>query len=144
MDTNGKRILLNIAYFATEMLTMIFCVLFMITMTMRGVATYQQVVYYIWSILLILTIVLDIIALKIHSLKFIVGLIIAGIALLCLVMGVIVYAGMNTGGVIPYFAGERFAIVIAFSVSLTILSIVVFCIGQHLIELKNSNVKKGR
>lgn len=144
MDTNGKRILLNIAYFATEMLTMIFCVLFMITMTMRGVATYQQVVYYIWSILLILTIVLDIIALKIHSLKFIVGLIIAGIALLCLVMGVIVYAGMNTGGVIPYFAGERFAIVIAFSVALTILSIVVFCIGQYLIELKNSNVKKGR
>ena len=144
MDTNGKRILLNIAYFATEMLVMIFCVLFMITMTMRGVATYQQVVYYIWSILLILTIVLDIIALKIHSLKFIVGLIIASIALLCLVMGVIVYAGMNTGGVIPYFAGERFAIVIAFSVALTILSIVVFCIGQHLIEQKNSNVKKGR
>lgn len=136
MEVGYKKALLNIAYYSMITLAIAFSILFMIAMPLRGVAMYQQIVYYIWAILLIATLVLDIVASSINNLKFIVGLIIAGLVFLCLVMGIIVYAGMSVNGVIPYFAGERFALVIAFSVALSILSIVIFCVGQRLIDLK--------
>ncbi len=143
MDASNKKMLINIAYVGTILLTIAFSVLFMVAMTLKGVATYQQVIYYIWAILLILTMVLDVMANKSGNLKYIVGLIISGLAFLCLVVGIIVFAGMNVNGSIPYFAGEKFAIVIAFSVALTILSIVAFCVGQKMIEIKQS-IKKSK
>lgn len=143
MDASNKKMLINIAYVGTVLLTIAFSVLFMVAMTLKGVATYQQVIYYIWTILLILTMVLDVMANKSGNLKYIVGLIISGLAFLCLVVGIIVFAGMSVNGSIPYFAGEKFAIVIAFSVALTILSIVAFCVGQKMIEIKQS-IKKSK
>ncbi len=143
MDASNKKMLINIAYVGTVLLTIAFSVLFMVAMTLKGVATYQQVIYYIWAILLILTMVLDVMANKSGNLKYIVGLIISGLAFLCLVVGIIVFAGMSVNGSIPYFAGEKFAIVIAFSVALTILSIVAFCVGQKMIEIKQS-IKKSK
>lgn len=136
METSEKKTLLNVAYYAGATLVIVFSILFMITMRLRNVAMYQQVVYYIWACVLILTICFDIVATNTNQMKFIVGLIVAGLTFLCLVMGVIVYAGMSVDGLIPFFAGERFAIVIAFSVLLSILSIVVFCVGEKLIQLR--------
>lgn len=139
METDNKKALLNIAYYGTIVITIALAIVFMISMTMRDVALYQQIVYYIWSIILILTIIFDIFAVTKNDFKFLIGLIIVGLAFLCLVMGIIVYASMSVDWLIPYFAMGRFAIVIGFSVILTILAIVIFCTGEHLIQLNVSH-----
>ena len=134
MGKSEKKTLLYVAYYASVTLTIAFSVLFMVAMSLSNVAIYQQVVYYVWAIVLILTICFDIFATNINQLKFISGLIVAGLNFLCLVMGIIVYGGMSIDGMIPYYAGQRFAIVILFSTILSIMSIVVFCVGERLAE----------
>lgn len=139
METNNKKTLLNIAYYGTISITIALSIIFMITMTMQNVALYQQIVYYIWAILAIATIVFDIVAVTKNDFKFLIGLIIVGLTFLCLVMSIIVYVSMSVDWLIPYFALGRFATVIGFSVILTILTIVIYCIGEHLINLNISH-----
>ena len=84
MDASNKKILLNIAYWSMVVLTIAFSVLFLVVMPYMQVAMYQRVVYYIWTILLMLTILSDVVATKLKNYKFIVALVIGGLAFLCL------------------------------------------------------------
>lgn len=136
MEADYKKTLLNIAYYGTAILTIALAICFMVGMSLRGVAMYQQVIYYIWAILLILTIVFDIISTHNGTMKFIIGLIVVGLTFLCILVGIINYAGMSVDGVIPYFAMGNFALIIGFSVVLTILTIVVFCVGEKITNLR--------
>ncbi len=135
MEADNKKALLNIAYYGTIVITIALAIIFMISMSERDVAMYQQVVYYIWAILLILTIIFDIVASKKHNFKFLIGLIVVGLTFLCIVTGIIVYASMSVDWLVPYFAMGRFAIVIGFSVVLTIMLIVIYSVGEKIIEL---------
>lgn len=142
MDASNKKTLLKIAYCSMVVLTITLSILFLIAMPMRQVAMYQRVIYYIWAILLILTIVFDVFATKKANYKFIVALIIGALAFLCLLVGVIVYAGMSVDWMIPYYALGRFLTVIGFSVVLTIMAIVTSVIGESIIELEVA--RKGK
>ncbi|MBQ2864148.1 MAG: hypothetical protein IJE91_01635 [Clostridia bacterium] len=142
MDASNKKILLNIAYWSMAVLTIVLGILFLIAMPIRQVAMYQRVVYYIWTILLILTMLCDIVATKMQNYKYIVALVIGALAFLCLLVGIIVYAGMNIDLMIPYYALGRFLTVIGFSVVLTIMAIVTSVIGESIIEL--SVARKGK
>ncbi len=135
METSDKKILLTITYYATIILAFASSILFMVSMTMRGVVMYQQIVYYIWAILLIATLIFDIIATNTNSLKFIVGLIVISLAFLCVVMGIIVFAGMSVAGAIPYYAIGRFSLVIGYSIVSTILTIIAYCVGLKLTKV---------
>ncbi|MBR2468387.1 MAG: hypothetical protein IKB42_05050 [Clostridia bacterium] len=134
MDRENKKTLLQIAYYGTSILTIALSIVFMIAMGMHEVAVYQKIVYYIWSIILILTIILDIVASIKHDFKFLTGLVIAALAFLCLVMGIIVYASFSVEWMVPFFAMGRFFTLVGFSTVLTILGIVVFCTGEKLIN----------
>ena len=135
MDVSNKKTLLIIAYWSMVVLTIAFSVLFLVVMPYMQVAMYQRVVYYIWTILLMITVLSDVVATKIKNYKFIVALVIGGLAFLCLLVGVIVYAGMSIGWAIPYYAFGRFLTVVGFSVILTIMTIVTSVIGETMIEL---------
>ena len=135
MDASNKKILLNIAYWSMVVLTIAFSVLFLVVMPYMQVAMYQRVVYYIWTILLMLTILSDVVATKLKNYKFIVALVIGGLAFLCLLVGIIVYAGMSIGWAIPYYAFGRFLTVVGFSVILMIMTIVTSVVGETMIEL---------
>jgi hypothetical protein len=135
MDVSNKKTLLIIAYWSMVVLTIAFSVLFLVVMPYMQVAMYQRVVYYIWTILLMKTVLSDVVATKIKNYKFIVALVIGGLAFLCLLVGVIVYAGMSIGWEIPYYAFGRFLTVVGFSVILTIMTIVTSVIGETMIEL---------
>ena len=134
MDRGNKKALLQIAYYGTTILAIVVSIVFMIAMGMNEVALYQKIVYYIWAIVLILTLVVDVIATMKHDFKFLTGLVIAGLAFLCLVMGIIVYASFSVEWTIPFFALGRFFTLVGFSVVLTILAIVAFCTGEKLIN----------
>lgn len=135
MDASNKKILLNITYWSMVVLTIAFSVLFLVVMPYMQVAMYQRVVYYIWTILLMLTILSDVVATKLKNYKFIVALVIGGLAFLCLLVGIIVYAGMSIGWAIPYYAFGRFLTVVGFSVILIIMTIVTSVVGETMIEL---------
>lgn len=135
MDASNKKILLNIAYWSMVVLTIAFSVLFLVVMPYMQVVMYQRVVYYIWTILLMLTILSDVVATKLKNYKFIVALVIGGLAFLCLLVGIIVYAGMSIGWAIPYYAFGRFLTVVGFSVILIIMTIVTSVVGETMIEL---------
>lgn len=142
MEVNQKKGLLTIAYYSTAILTIVLSILFMIAMGNKEVAMWQRVIYYIWSIILILVILCDMMASCKNQHKFVVGLAITGLAFLCLIVGIIVYATTNTNGVIPFTSAYPFAIVIGFSVALTILAIVTFCTGEKLGSLKHERRTK--
>ena len=135
MDASNKKILLNIAYWSMVVLTIAFSVLFLVVMPYMQVAMYQRVVYYIWTILLMLTILSDVVATKLKNYKFIIALVIGGLAFLCLLVGIIVYAGMSIGWAIPYYAFGRILTVVGFSVILMIMTIVTSVVGETMIEL---------
>ena len=135
MDVSNKKTLLIIAYWSMVVLTIAFSVLFLVVMPYMQVAMYQRVVYYIWTILLMITVLSDVVATKLKNYKFVVALVIGGLAFLCLLVGVIVYAGMSIGWAIPYYAFGRFLTVVGFSVILTIMTIVTSVIGETMIEL---------
>ncbi len=138
MEAENKKFLLNLAYYGTIVLTIMLGIAFLIFMPMREVAVYQRVVYYIWTILLILTIIFDIIAVSKNDFKYLIGLIIAGLAFLCIVVGFIVYVSLSVDWLIPYYAMGRFALLVGFSAVLTIMTIVIFCVGEKLIDLNVS------
>lgn len=136
MEVTYKKALYNIGYYALSAIIILLSIAFMVAMRLTGVAMYQQVVYFIWSILLILTVILDIVATNNSAMKFISGLIFYGLVFLCIVMGIIVYALMCVNGLIPLANSVLFSIVIGFSVALSIASIILFWQGERLIELK--------
>ena len=142
MEVTYKKALYNIGYYALCSIVILLSVAFMVAMSLTKVPMYQQVVYYIWSFLLILTVVLDIVATNNSAMKFISGLIFYSLAFLSIVMGIIVYALFSVNGLIPAANSVLFAIVIGFSVALSILAIILFWQGERLIELKQERKVK--
>ena len=136
MEISLKKALYNIGYYCLCAIIIAFSIMFMVAMTRTGVAMYQQIVYYIWAILLILNVIFDIIATNNSAMKFISGLIFYALVFLCIVMWIIVYAGMSTNGLILIDNSTLFSIVIGFSVALSIASIILFWQGERLIEIK--------
>ena len=138
METTYKKILLNIAYYSLAVLTVAVSVWFMFIMRAMGIIEYQRVVYTIWAILIIPVVAFEIVATcRIYSLKYLVGLIVAAVTFLCLLVGIIVYAGMSIDGLVPYYALTRFYAVVGFSVGITIMLITLFCVGDNLLKLKD-------
>lgn len=141
MEASYKKILLNIAYYSLAVLTIAVTIWFMFIMRAMGIIEYQRVVYTIWAILVIPVVAFEIIATcRIYSLKYLVGLIVAAMTFLCLLVGIIVYAGMSIDGLVPFYALTRFYAVVGFSVGLTIMQITLFCAGNNLIKLKEENI----
>lgn len=134
MEVDAKRVLLNMMYYTLIGLTFVFGVLFLVTMTSKGAAMWQQIIYYVWTIVLLGTLVLDIIYTIMGRMKFISGLIIYCLSVLCVIVGFIVFGFMNVAGVIAAGNIYMFSVLICFSLGLTITSIIIFCAGEKIVE----------
>lgn len=143
MDVSLKKGLYYIGYYALAIIVVLVSVAFMVAMTLNSVPIYQQVVYYVWSIILIFTVMFDVYATKIGNLKYISGLAFYGLTFLCIAMGIIVYAANSFNGVAMLINSPLFSIAIGFSACLSVLSIIMFWQGQNIVELK-SIIKKSR
>lgn len=135
MEVSLKKSMYNIGYYTLASIIILLSVGFMVAISLVGAPLYQQIVYYIWSILLICAVIFDVIATNCSSMKFITGLIIYSIVLLSIVMGIIVYAEMSVNGLIPA-GSDIFAIAIGFSMALSVLSVIFYWQGEKLVELK--------
>ena len=134
MSAKQKNILLSMTYFTLAAITIAFCVLFMIFLSTQTTAIYQQVMYYVLSSLVVLLVVLDIIFTIIKANKYITGMLIYLLTLLTIIMGCILYGLMNVDGAIV--ANNLFGYIgmMALSYMVTIMLIVVYCVGEKLIS----------
>lgn len=135
MELSAKKVINNLFYYTIALFVVLFSVLFMVSMAGKALAMYQMVVYYIWASLAIVVVIADLIATMMHKYKFIIGLAVYGLMVLCVVVGIIVFAGLSVGGIVPAGALDIFNTLIIYSVALTIGLLVVYHLGLKNILL---------
>ena len=91
MENNQKWILLNVAYYTLVAIGILFSVLFMIRIANSTLPALIQIIYYIWAVALIMTLIFDIYSTMKHEKKYIVGLIFFILTILCVIMAAVVY-----------------------------------------------------
>jgi hypothetical protein len=134
MEVQGRKVLCNIFYYSMAFLVLLFTILFMILLSNIAVATYQMVIYMIWSAALIILLIADVIATMMNRFKFVIGLLIYGLAFIYLVVAFIIYAAMNVGGLIPATAIDAFSVLVYFPLALTIGLFIVYFAGNKRAE----------
>lgn len=134
MELSQKRTLQSILYFSILALTIIGSVFFMITLARPGTMMYARIIYYIWTGVLIATLICDIFSTFMHRCKFIVGLVIFVLAILWLIMAIIVYFNLSTGAVLIEANMGLFNRLVVFSFVLTVMSIFTFITGEFLTQ----------
>lgn len=139
MDISAKRVLNNLYYYTVALFVLVFSVLFMVRMAGLALASYQMVVYYIWTAIAIVLVIADVIATMMNNrYKYLISLCIYGLMVLAVIVGFIVYAAMQVGGVIPAGSLGMFNTLIFFSLGLTVGLIVVNSLGYKVVELNES------
>lgn len=109
MENSQKRILLNITYYTLISFGIISSVLFILKIAFSNLPLYIQIIYYIWSGLLILYLIFDVFCTIKKVLKFVSGIILFVLAILCVIMAVDVFfmQGVSLKGIstleISYF-----------------------------------------
>ncbi len=136
MEISAKKVITNLFYYTTALLVLLFSVLFMVSMAGKGLAVYQSVVYYIWAALAIVVVLADVIATVMGRHKFIVGLCVYGLMILCVIAGFIMFAALSVGGLVPAGALDLFNTLILFSGFITIGLIVTYILGLRSIQLE--------
>lgn len=132
MDLSAKKVLYNLFYYTMALFVLLFSVFFMVSLASRALAPYQQWVYYIWTGLLIITLLADVIATVMNRHKFLIGLIVYGLMVIAVIVGIIVFSSLNVGGMIPVAVLDSFNVLIFYSLALTIGLIVTYRLGVKL------------
>lgn len=135
MDLTAKKVLVNLFYYSLAFLIVLFSVLFMVLIGTKTLATYQMIIYYIWAGIAIAVVVFEVFASMRNRYKLVVGLIIYGLTFLCLLVGFIVYAALQTNGIIPAASLDVFSVLIYFSLAISIALITLFVLGTHMAKL---------
>lgn len=91
MENNQKRSLLNMAYYTLIGVAIIFSVLFILRTSFSTLPFIIQIIYYIWSVALILNLLFDVYCTLKHRMKYISGLIFFILTVLCVVMAIVVF-----------------------------------------------------
>jgi len=91
MENNHKRILLSMAYYTLIGLGILFSVFFVLKVGFSTLPALIQIIYYVWSAGLILTLLFDVYCTMKHRMKYYAGLILFILTLLCVVMAVVVF-----------------------------------------------------
>lgn len=134
MELTHKKILQNMLYYSVLALTIIASVFFMVTLAMRDTMMYARVIFYIWTGVLVATLIFDIVCTVMHKNKFIVGLILFVLAVCWLVMAIIVYFNLSTGAMLVAANMGLFNRLVVYSFILTIMGITTFIIGEFLTQ----------
>ena len=134
MELTHKRILQSMLYYSMLALTIILSVFFMITLSMKDTMLYARIIYYIWTGVLVASLIFDIVCTIMHKNKFVVGLILFVFAVLWLVMAIIVYFNLSTGAMLVAANMGLFNRLVVLSFILTGMSIFTFITGEFLTQ----------
>jgi len=134
MENNQKRILLNMAYYTLVALGILFSVLFMLRIAASTLPVLIKIIYYIWSVVLIITLLFDIYCTMKHEKKYITGIIFFVLTILCVIMAAVVFFvqgisfGLITTTEVAYFIN------IALSFMPIQTAIYAFLFGERIIN----------
>ncbi len=135
MDLSARKILANLFYYSFALLLIAFSIIFMIMLGNKDIATGWLVVYYIWSGLLILAVVLDAFSAMRGQYRFGAGLLNYLLSITFLVVGFVIYFRLSTDGVVPAANLDVFSTLIYFPLALTIALNVLFSLGNKMIRV---------
>lgn len=142
METTGKKILLILTYY-TLMLAMVGLSIFLfITLPSERVDLWVKIVYYILVGLLIALVVFDIICTNTRMNKYVAGFILYGLTVLHLVVSFILYTTFAQNGMIPADVLDIFLLILSISWAINILTIIIYCVGEHLVVISNAQTKR--
>ena len=136
MEFYGKKILLNMVYYTLIALLVAVGITFMVFLGTSDIALYSKIGYFILASLFILLVVFDIICTCLNQMKFVSGIILYVLTVATIVMGFVVYALNVTNGLIPTDTVNVFISLIAMSMAMAVISIVIYCVGEKIIEYK--------
>ncbi len=92
MTYNQKKILLNITYYTLIGLAIIASALFILKVVFStNLPLYIQIIYYVWSGLLISYLIFDIVCTNKKQMKFVSGIVLFVLSLLCVILAVDVF-----------------------------------------------------
>lgn len=134
MELTHKKILQNMLYYSVLALTIIASIFFMVTLAMRDTMMYARVIFYIWTGVLVATLIFDIVCTVMHKNKFIVGLILFVLAMCWIVMAIVIYFNLSTGAMLVAANMGLFNRLVVFSFILTVMAITTFIIGEFLTQ----------
>ncbi len=142
METTSKKVLLILTYY-TLMLAMLGLSIFLfISLPSDRLAVWIKVLYYILISLLIVLVIFDIICTNTRMNKFISGFILYGLTITHLVVSFILYAHFAQNGIIPADVMDIFMLVLSVSWAINILTIVIYCVGEHLVVISSAQNKR--
>ena len=134
MDFRQKKVLLNISYYTLIGLGILSSVLFILKVAFGNFPLYIQIIYFVWSGLLILYLIFDIFCTIKREFKFISGIILFVLALLCVIMAVDVFFMQG----VSFRAVTNLEVTYFINMSLSFLpvylSFFAFIFGQKLID----------
>lgn len=136
MKFYGKKILLNMVYYTLIALLVAVGITFMVFLGTSDIALYSKIGYFILASLFILLVVFDIICTCLNQMKFVSGIILYALTIATIIMGFVVYALNVTNGLIPTDTVNVFISLIAMSMAMAVISIVIYCVGEKIIEYK--------
>lgn len=91
MENNHKRILLSMAYYTLIGLGVLFSVLFVLRVAFSTLPLLIQIIYYVWALVLVITLFYDVYCTMKHRMKYYAGLIFFVLTLLCVIMAIVVF-----------------------------------------------------
>ncbi len=142
METTGKKVLLILTYYTLMLAMLGLSVFLFITLPSDRLATWIRVVYYILIGLLIALVIFDIICTNTKMNKYISGFILYGLTIAHLVVSFILYTFFARNGIVPADVMDIFMLVLMVSWAINILTIVIYCVGEHLVVISNAQNKR--
>lgn len=138
MEFSGKRILLNMVYYTVCAILIATGVTFMIFLAMSDARTIVKIGYFILTTLFVLLMLFDIICTNLAHMKFVAGIVLYVLTLVTIVMAFVMYGAWSTRGMIAIDLVNIFSTLMGMSLILAILNIVVFCVGQKIVEYRTT------
>ena len=138
MEFTGKKVLLNIVYYTLIAIMVAIGVAFLVILGISDIALFPKVFYFILTVLFILLIIYDIICTHLNRMKFVSGIILYALSIATLVMIFVLYGINATSALIPTDYVNIFATLSSISLSIMILGIIVYCVGQKIVEYKTT------
>ncbi len=136
MEFTGKKVLLTIVYYTLIALNLAIAITFMVFLSVSGASLFSVIGYYILTSLFVLLMIYDIICTNVKRMKFVSGLILYVLCVLTVVMAFVVYALTVVNGIVPAGIANIFTALITLSLAIAVIDIVIFSVGQKLIEFE--------
>lgn len=144
MSVGNKKTLSTVVYYTLAVLALCFTGFFVYALIIRDLAMWAKVVYFIWSALVIGTVIFDIISTSNGEGKTIAGLMVYVLSVLAVVMaGILYFANSGMQGLATEFF-NLFISVSIISLITTGFLIATWCVGERLVEHKTENKELER